>query len=681
MTAFYSAKLVDFSCKDGASILGALAVEQPGATPQQHEAWRVEIEILKKAAVVWLNHPSAAHWGLLIEYRMLRLHRRIDAVLLAGELIFVIEFKVGAGSHDSSDVRQVEDYCLDLRDFHAESETRIILPILCSTGACHQDVDVELSESVSSVLKTNAEGLEKTIRAAYRKLHEPLNGQIALDKWNEAAYAPVPSIIEAAELLYASHTVADIHSALAGQKNLTETSDRLIEIIREAREHERKAVCFVTGVPGSGKTLTGLNAVHDPEFRKSSGASAAFLSGNTPLVEVLREALALDYVRRQGGTKADARRKSKAEIQLLMRYLEEYAKRDVDRAPHEYVIVFDEAQRAWDADYGKKKFDRAASEPTLFLEIMTRHPGWAVIIALVGGGQEINKGEGGLAEWGQSLRDFSAGSMHGGDWEIHASPHVIEGSEVTAGSTLFPDGPPTEIRVICDPSLHLPVSIRSHRCEVANAWIDAVLDGDIAKARGIAASIDHFPIYLTRSLDEMRQWLLRTTRGHRRCGLVASSNARRLRAYGLGVTLSTQDLPAIKHWFLRDRDDIRSSYSLELTATEYACQGLELDRVGLCWGGDMTWSLHDRAWMYRRLSGAKWQNSNNSEARSNTKNSYRVLMTRAREALVIWVPLGDRSDQTRPPSWMDDTAEYLVDCGVRSLPASVWPLVEPREIS
>jgi hypothetical protein len=213
----------------------------------------------------------------------------------------------------------------------------------------------------------------------------------------------------------------------------------------------------------------------------------------------------------------------------------------------------------------------------------------------------------------------------------------------------------------------LPVSIRSHRCELANAWIDAVLAGDKDKAKAISTQIDHFPIYMTRSLDEMRQWLSTTTRGHRRCGLVASSNAKRLRGYGLGVALSTQELSGIVNWYLQPRGDVRAAYQLEVTATEYACQGLELDRVGICWGEDMTWSAKDNEWKFRAFRGNKWTNTNQEEGKKNTTNTYRVLMSRAREAMVIWVPPGDEIDLTRPVEWMDDTANYLVKCGLRVL--------------
>jgi len=668
VSAYYQSSLTEFLSSLDESILGDLTQRHTGGTPELYRSWSEQIAILKKALkqiVEQVGHASK--WRVLLEYRMFRLHRRIDAVLLTGSLVIVIEFKVGANQYDAAGKIQVVDYALDLRDFHAATRDKYVIPILCATAAePHEPEYLAFTDDVSNVLLANDQNLANVISWAI--LNAPTSQHsYRVEEWESAAYSPVPSIIEAAELLYAAHDVEEIHSALADQKNLTATTDRLIDIIAEARKNQRRAICFVTGVPGSGKTLTGLNTVHDPRFRETGGASGAFLSGNTPLVEVLREALAQDHKRRLGGTIADARRKTKAEIQLLMRYLEEYEGRDTMRPPHEHVIVFDEAQRAWDAAYGKQKFGREASEPTLFLEIMGRHQDWAVIVALVGGGQEINKGEGGLSEWGQALELYLQNASSGNAWDIYASPHVLEGTAVTAGGVLFPQGIPAGQTVYRDDALHLPVSIRSHRCEVANAWIDAVLEGDSQQAKQLAQSIDHFPVYLTRSLDEMRAWLNATTRGRRRCGLVASSDARRLRGYGLGVTLSTQDLSGIVSWFLCDRGDVRSSYQLEVTATEYACQGLELDRVGLCWGGDMTWSLSSEEWMYRKFSGSRWNLVGKDEIRQNIKNTYRVLMSRAREALVIWVPPGNQDDPTRPPRLVDDTAAYLKDCGIKQL--------------
>ena len=668
MSAYYRTSLKGFVETGTELILGELARHQAGSTQQQHEAWSKEVHILKHALRdLLVQYEEAAEWGVLLEYRMFRLHRRIDAVLLVDNIVFVIEFKIGANEYDTGGRRQVEDYALDLKDFHAATDNMHVIPVLCASEAPDKQPEyLRFDNDISNVLLANRNNLSKVLRWPIGRV--PWSQfKISVREWDKAPYSPVPNIIEAAEMLYGAHNVDEIHSALADQKNLTTTSDQLIRLIEISRKNSQKAICFVTGVPGSGKTLIGLNAVHDPRFRKIGGRSSAFLSGNTPLVEVLREALARDHQRRMGGTIADARRKTRAEIQLLMRYLEEYEKRDMKHAPHEYVIVFDEAQRAWDAAYGKQKFGREASEPTLFLEIMARHRDWAVIIALVGGGQEINKGEGGLAEWGDALKKFNNNAEQDEQWIVYASPEVIDGSAATAGGVLFPEGITNKQVVYRIKDLHLPVSIRSHRCEVANEWIDAVLEGNIIEAQNLVKSLGDFPIYLTRSLRGMRAWLINTTRGYRRSGLVASSDARRLRGYGLGVTLSTQNLGSIVNWFLCPRGDVRSSYQLEVTATEYACQGLELDRVGLCWGGDMTWSKIEQSWRYRKFRGSRWQNVREESAHQNIKNTYRVLMSRAREALVIWVPPGDQNDPTRPPKRMNETADFLLECGITEL--------------
>jgi len=666
--AYYHARLDKYLSANAEAVLGELTRRQTGATPQLHRSWLHQIAILKKACGAMVQKcPDAGQWGLLFEYQMFRLHRRIDAVLLAEDLVIVIEFKIGSNQYDQAGITQVEDYALDLRDFHAATRGKYVIPILCASEAPAKPPQyLMFTDEVSNVLLANGENLASVLLWALNQTPRG-GGALGIEEWESAAYSPVPNIIDAAEMLYAAHNVEEIHSALAEQQNLTETTDRLIKIIADAQENQRRAICFVTGVPGSGKTLVGLNAVHDPRFRSDDRPSGAFLSGNTPLVAVLREALARDEKKRTGCKKSEADRRTKAQIQLLMRYLDQYLKADPENAPHENVIVFDEAQRAWDAAYGKQKFEREASEPTLFLEIMARHQGWAVIVALVGGGQEINKGEGGLSEWGQALELFAELAPTDKGWDIYASPHVLEASAVTAGGVLFPDGLPENQIVYREEALHLPVSIRSHRCEIANAWIEAVLDGNAAQAKTCAQSIDHFPVYMTRSLNDMRSWLDKTTRGRRRCGLVASSDARRLRGYGLGVTLSTQDLSGITNWFLCDKGDVRASYQMEVTATEYACQGLELDRVGLCWGGDMTWDATHSAWVYRKFRGSIWQNVGKEDARKNIKNTYRVLMSRAREAVVIWVPPGEPADLTRLPKQMDETAVYLRECGIKEL--------------
>ncbi len=594
---------------------------------------------------------------------MLRLQRRLDVVLLVGQRVLVIEFKVGATKYEPADIRQVEDYALDLRDFHGASHSLSITPVLCATMASHMDHRSTSSAGVGATCLCSAGSLADFLAELARRSD---NGpQLDFSAWDAAPYRPVPSIIEAAELLYAGHEVREIAQASSAPENLGATTDRLIEIISDAQKNGRHVIAFVTGVPGSGKTLAGLNAIHDPRFRGEERPAGAFLSGNTPLVTVLREALARDHARRTGKTLRDAAREVRSEIQGLMNYLEEYLDAHPDRAPSDQVIVFDEAQRAWDADYGAKKFNRSKSEPALFLEIMDRHPDWAVIIALVGGGQEINRGERGLSEWGAALRERNeTGSGH--KWKAITAPDIVTGGDATAWQSLFSGGECAEW-VERDERLHLSVCVRSYRCLLTTRWVNALLSGDIEQARQIAEEAEDLPIYLTRSLDRARQWLLENARGSRRCGLVATSGARRLRASGLGATLSANDLSEVANWYLLPKGDIRSSYALEVTANEYTSQGLELDYVGVCWDGDLLWDAADQTWRVFQLAGPKWQTIKDTHKQRWAVNKYRVLLTRARLGTVIWVPFGNAEDQTRDPEARDLVAETLLAAGARIL--------------
>jgi hypothetical protein len=525
---------------------------------------------------------------------------------VCGQRVVVIELKVGAATYQPADARQVEDYALDLRDFHEASHKLNIIPVLCATEAPAEPFSLDNAAGVSSVCRCN----RITLSSLLLTLANTDNGpQIDTRYWDESPYRPVPTIIEAAELLYAGHQVADIAHTSSNPQNLTITTDRLIEIVADAQRKKKHVVVFVTGVPGSGKTLVGLNAIHDPRFRAEGRPAGAFLSGNTPLVTVLREALARDMAERTAKTLADVRREVRAEIQGLMTYLEEYLVAHPKQAPADKVIVFDEAQRAWDAEYGAQKFNRPRSEPALFLEIMERHTDWAVIIALVGGGQEINRGERGLAEWGIALKERHAGS-NGPWWHAIAAPDIVTGGDATAWQSLFPneESPDWLVR---DERLHLSTSVRSYHCLAITQWVNALLDGRISDARIIAEGTDDFPVHLTRSLEKARHWLLENARGNRRCGLVTTSGARRLRADGLGVTLSANELSDVANWYLLPKGDIRSSYALEVAANEYTCQGLELDYVGVCWDGDLRWDHTRAAWKPYRLIGSQWQTVNN----------------------------------------------------------------------
>ena len=408
----------------------ALATQYAGDHANQIASWEKQVALLQLIFDRTSREDArTTGWAVLFEYPLVRLQRRLDVVILAGSRILVVEFKVGAKTYGAADVRQVEDYALDLRDFHTLSHNLCIVPILCATAAPAKQPKAPPTEiGVSATYLCNDDTLEEIILAVAKS---SAREQIDIDAWDASPYRPVPTIIEAAELLYAGHSVSEIALASSAPENLGLTTDRLLAIIDSARQSRHRIVAFVTGVPGSGKTLAGLNAVHDPRFRIQKDASGAFLSGNTPLVTVLREALARDDNRRTKRGLGTARREVKAQIQGLMNYLREYISSNPDHTPPDQVVIFDEAQRAWDAEYGAQKFNRESSEPALFLEILGRHKDWAVIIALVGGGQEIGRGERGLSEWGAALVAHNAAHPER-PWLAIGAPAAISGGDVTA---------------------------------------------------------------------------------------------------------------------------------------------------------------------------------------------------------------------------------------------------------
>jgi hypothetical protein len=503
----------------------------------------------------------------------------------------------------------------------------------------------------------NAFDIASILLAAFEAEHRSGSPPINPAAWDNSPYRPVPTIIEAAEALFAGHNVCEIAHSHAGAINLTATSHRLIEIIQDAQRRSEKVICLVTGVPGAGKTLAGLNVVHNPALRHEGRPAGVFLSGNGPLVKIVSAAIARDHKRRL--RESGGERTVGAFIQNVHLFVREGMEK-ADKPPVEKVVVFDEAQRAWNTDQNRKKNGLEISEPETMLSIMNRHQDWAVLIALVGGGQEIHNGEAGLSEWGRTLREKFA------TWKVAVSPKALERDASNAGHRLFADGNPGNLTVQTEPSLHLEVNLRSFRARRFAEWVDAALAGDAAKAFAIAPDLRDFPFGLTRSLPTARVWLREHTRGQQRAGLIASSGALRLRADGLelssGFRQGNRDM--FVHWFLAHPPDVRSSNQLEVAASEFECQGLELDWIGLCWGGDFSFDTPSGGWAYRNFAGSHWGNLKNEIDRRYLLNTYRVLLTRARRGLIIWIPQGEISDETRLPSWFDSTANYLIRCGV-----------------
>lgn len=654
--AYYTARIGDFLTQHDDTIIAALTNASSFAIlPSQRDAWHGQIAVMRRALAGW----DAA--GLIaFEFAVPRMGRRIDVLVVAGGVVFVLEFKVGEAEFTAEAANQVWDYALDMKNFHSASHTATVVPILIATRA--------QSAGVQAVIESDRDGVVRPLRASSASLPEVMravsawcNGPaIDAGAWIEGRYKPTPTIIEAAMALYGGHKVEDISRREAEAVNLTQTCGVLEQVIREARAQRHKAICFVTGVPGAGKTLVGLD-IATKHIDKASDLHSVFLSGNGPLVAILCEALARDKVSRAkqaGGTIkiGAARSEVKAFIQNVHHFRDECL-RDGNRPPVEHVALFDEAQRAWNLDqtasFMRRKKGHAGftmSEPAFLISCLDRHHDWAVIVCLVGGGQEINTGEAGIGEW---LRALRAGFPR---WHVHLSPHLRD-SEYAAGAALeLLDG---HTRVHTNSSLHLSVSMRSFRAEHVSGWVKAVLDVDRDAAREAWASIaERYPVVLTRDIATAKAWLRTRARGNERFGMVVSSQAHRLKPEAIDVRVDIDPV----HWFLHPREDVRSSYFLEDAATEFQVQGLELDWTCVVWDGDLRFS--SAGWEHWGFRGDRWQRIRKAERQSYLKNAYRVLLTRARQGMVIVVPRGDESDRTRTPEIYDATYEYLRSLGV-----------------
>lgn len=481
----------------------------------------------------------------------------------------------------------------------------------------------EVIDCVAPVWLANAQSLPRIIEGIFTA-HQ-CSSQVTIDpfRWDHGEYSPTPTIVEAARILYQGQNVSEITRCHAGAENLTRTSSAIMRAIEQARREERKLICFVTGVPGSGKTLAGLNIVHNRGLHE--GSIGVFLSGNGPLVKVLTEALARDNSARTTSAIAESRRQVSTFIQNVHRFID--AHYTSTSPPPDRVVVFDEAQRAWNRDQSLRKFNRNASEPEIMLSIMNRHRGYAVIVALVGAGQEINTGEAGLREWGRALADQFR------DWTVFVSPFGVANAAGEDTDSLFPTRP-DGICICNDDALHLDVSLRSYKAQAVSDFVEHVLSLKAEKARSMLSSCDGFSIVMTRDLHKARSWLKSRQRGSRRIGLVASSSGRRLRAYGLDVRAELD----VENWFLNSQNDVRSSFYLETPATEFGIQGLELDWTGVCWEIDLVPNV--RNWCTRAFRGTHWHTIRNAATSRYLLNKYRVLLTRAREGMIVWVPKG-----------------------------------------
>jgi hypothetical protein len=654
MRPWFAQNLGEFRSQAPAQIAASLAYEEAARFGtlelKQRDSWEASAALLQDALA-----EGDATWQIFMECDLLRLEKRADAVLLTDRAIFVLEFKMGAQKPDLNDLRQTDNYAMDLHDFHAGSRGVPIVPVLVAPAAPQRDLDLPLFwHGVAPVMVANAAMLRDIVARAQAAIPRPATA-IDANAWAHAAYRPVPSVLEAARLLYRRNAVPDIGATRADAHNLTRTTDAIARVIAKAQAEGGRYIVFVTGIPGAGKTLCGLNLV----FGALRESGAAFLSGNVPLVTVLREALARDAAPRGGAAFQAAERAARTALQNVHRFLEHHVIH-AHETPEARIIVFDEAQRAWDQaqatrDGQRRKSHLSLSEPAHTLEIMARHDGWSVIVALIGNGQEINTGEAGLAEWGRVIAASPSWRAVAARRSTAAADRAQRLAEGAAPWLAFDD------------DLDLQTPIRSLRSSRGTEWVDAVLRGDARAACAIAEATPELPYYITRDAKAWRAALRARTRGLRRAGLVASAGARRLRAEGLGV-----QVPDIADWFLKRWPDIRSSEALETFATEYDCQGLELDVVGLAWGGDFL--RYAGQWRARRFVGHRWQIVRGAEEQRYILNTYRVLLTRARYETIIWVPPGSASDDpfhdaTRPSAEMDALADFLRASGARPLEA------------
>lgn len=683
---YYSDAISTFLTKSVNEIVGELTLmSQHDINDETSHSWVDEIIILREVLASYSERGS-----VYFEYNIPRMGRRVDVIVIIDGIIFVLEFKTAEQKFRRDSMIQVWDYALDLKNFQEGSFDRVLVPIVVVPKEKDSHCNLELKhfeDNVYNPLLVNVRLLSSAFLKVLDTIPHSLQQPVFADNsWAKSGYEPTPTIIEAAIALYEENTVEEItrHGG-----DIDKTSIELTNIIEYCRQNNRKAICFITGVPGAGKTLIGLNTAID-QFNR--GEKAVYLSGNFPLVEVLQEALARDYVRRdkikakqeerKACTKGEAKSKVKAFIQMIHHYrdlylegtkiedgrilpIPGYFQNHTDKAyiPTEHVAIFDEAQRAWTQDElqrfmrekkGIKNFPY--SEPEYLISCMARQQDWGVVVCLVGNGQSINKGEAGLTEWIESVhRNYR-------EWDVYMSEYLLSSGDITMEQMEI-----IRPQVKSRDSLHLKMSMRSFRSEKVSIFVNQLLALQKEEATSTLRELDNYPIVMTRSLYTAKQWLRAHTRGSERMGLLASSKAERLKAISINVRYQ----PDFVHWFLEDDSDIRSSNALEDTLTEFKVQGLEIDWACVAWDADLRLSKDHASWLHYQLrSGNKWQNINKPINREYQLNAYRVLLTRARQGMVIVVPKGDYgspSDETRKPEWYDETYNYLKEVGIKEI--------------
>lgn len=638
-------------------IIGLITLSnQFDSTYFQNKSWEQQIFILQSAL-------QGYEGDIFFEFSIPRMGSRIDAVVIIRNVVFIIEFKVGETQFLSQQVEQVWDYALDLKNFHIPSHKALLVPLLVATEARGSNIEIITTSHNDNLLypiKSNKHQITEVIETTL--LWFPNSDKISGKDFAEGNYAPTPTIIEAAVSLYNNHSVESITRREAEAINLTKTTASISRLIKSAKENSKKIICFVTGVPGAGKTLVGLN-IATSHLNSEIGNSSVYLSGNAPLVAILQEALTRDKVKREfikgkKISKKSARQAVKSFIQIIHHYRDAYlVSKD---APFDHVAIFDEAQRAWNTEQTvkfmrqkKNQLNFKYSEPEFLISCLDRHNDWAVIICLVGGGQEINTGEAGISGWLPAVSDSFP------KWEVCISEHLADAEYAALDSIKRLQ---QKSSVLFDENLHLSVSMRSFRAENLSLFVKLLLDlNHTAASNTLAQFLNNYPIVLTREVSKAKAWLKEKARGTERYGIIVSSQAQRLKPFAIDVKSPIDPV----YWFLNEKDDIRSSYFLEDVATEFHVQGLELDWACVIWDGDLRYT--NKEWATFSFKGNKWQGIKNLERKKYLINAYRVLLTRARQGIIIVVPNGNSADETRKPLFYDPTFDYLKSLGIKTM--------------
>ena len=704
----YTNSIKSFLNTDLNSIIGFMTTNSHGVLlTTTRESWESEITIMKSNLSL-LNTDGQ----IVFEYDIPRLGKRIDVVLLINGIIFCLEFKVGETKILEENIDQVLDYALDLRNFHKFSQDKIIVPILIPTNYNSKTTDIKISAYDDKIINPLICGKDSIFELIDVILNRYPNETDINDNWINSPYAPTPTIIEAARALYSNHSVENITRHEADKVTTDRTINYILDVIKYSKENRKKSICFVTGVPGAGKTLVGLDVAikqtYQGQNKPVEDEGAVYLSGNGPLVAVLKEALAQDNYKRceeKGENKklTDSRREVSKFIQMIHNYRDtmlnkiknpvENGKLEIDPtkavklsdngyAEVEHVAIFDEAQRSWThkrlADYLKrggtygnklKVPNFPMSEASFLIWSLDQREDWATIVCLVGGGQEINTGEAGIIEWLNALNNEFK------NWNIFISPKLTdkEDAEGNVNEILKQNN-----NVIYSDYLHLGVSLRSFRAEKLSKFVNELLNFDSNASNTYNEIKSKYPIYLTRDMDKAREWLHHKVRGTERTGILITKESARFKPLAVHV-LESGDENAV-HWFLDDKQNVNSSNYLEDAATEIQVQGLELDYTCVLWDADVR--CVNNSWKYFNFNSrnSKW-NEQKGETESNYEkikymlNAYRVLLTRARSGMVICVPYGNENitstgfpeDKTRLPEFYDGTYNYLKSLGLEEI--------------